>query len=162
MTCPAFSAVGAASHEIRPEALMTVFASFNGGPTEQAVQLAILSSALAGVIVGGIIRRPGMACLVGLLSGVIVCGALLLGGNRSGDAADLFLVGSLIIFCPLCGLLSGAAAAMSGWVAGKLLKPGHEPTKEGAISRTGAGPLSTEAEPHAAPNVSSLSPNSGQ
>ena len=130
---------------------MIIFASFNGGPTEQAVHLAILSSVLTGVIVGGIARRPGIGCLVGLLSGVIVCGAILLGGNRSGDAADLFLVGSLIIFCPLCGLLSGAAAAMSGWATGKLLKPGHEPTQEGAISRTDASPLSTEAEPHAAP-----------
>jgi hypothetical protein len=131
---------------------MIVFASFNGGPTEQAVHLAILSSALAGVIVGGIIRRPGIGCLVGLPSGVIICSVLLLGGNRPGDAAGLFLVGSLIIFCPLCGLLSGAAAAVSGWVAGKLLKAGHEPTQEGAISTTDAGPLSTEAEPHAAPD----------
>ena len=131
---------------------MTVFASFNGGPSEQAVHLAVLSSALAGAIVGGIVRRPGIGCLVGLLSGVIICSVILLGGNRPGDAADLFLVGSLIILCPLCGLLSGAAAAMSGWVAGKLLKPGHEPTQEGAISTTDAGPPSTEAEPRAAPD----------
>ena len=62
---PLFAAVGAASHEIRPEARMIVLASFNGGPTEQAVHLAILSSALTGVIVGGIIRRPGIGCLVG-------------------------------------------------------------------------------------------------
>jgi hypothetical protein len=130
---------------------MIVFASFNGGPTDQAVHLALLSSALTGVIVGGIIRRPGIGCLVGLLSGVIICSVILLGGNQPGDAAGLFLVGALIIFCPLCGLLSGAAAAMSSRVAGKLLKPGHEPTQERAISTTDAGPLSTEAEPGAAP-----------
>ena len=125
---------------------MIVFASFNGGPTEQAVHLAILSSALAGVIVGSIARRLGMGFLLGVLSGALICGVILIGGNRPGDAADLFLVGSLIIFCPLCGLLSGAAAAMSSWVTGKLLKPGHEPAQEGAISGTDAGPLSTEAE----------------
>ena len=125
---------------------MIVFASFNGGPTEQAVHLAILSSALAGVIVGSIARRLGMGFLLGVLSGALICGVILIGGNRPGDAADLFLVGSLIIFCPLCGLLSGAAAAMSGWATGKLLKPGHEPTQGGAISRTDASPLSTEAE----------------
>ena len=134
---------------------MIIFASFNGGPSEKAVYLAILSSALVGVIVGGIIRRPGIGCLVGLPSGAIICSVILLGGNRPGDAADLFLVGSLIIFCPLCGLLSGAAAAMSSWVTGKLLKPRRGPTQEGAISRTDAGPLSTEGrvagEPRGSP-----------
>ena len=125
---------------------MIVLASFNGGPTEQAVHLAILSSALTGVIVGGFIRRPGIGCLVGLLSGIIICSVILLGGNRPGDAADLFLVGALIIFGPLCGLLSGAVAAMSGWIVGKFLKPGYDLTQKGAISTTDAGRLSTEAE----------------
>jgi hypothetical protein len=129
---------------------MIVFASFNGGPTERAVYLAILSSALTGVLVGGIVRRPGIAFLIGLLCGVLSCSVMLLGGNQPGDAADLFLVGALIMFGPLCGLLSGAVAAMSGWIMGKSLKPGRELTQEGAGSTTDAGRLSTEAEQGAA------------
>jgi hypothetical protein len=129
---------------------MIVFASFNGGPTDGAVHLAILTSAITGIIVGSIARRPGLGFLAGVLAGVLGCGIILLGGNRPGDAAGLFLVGALLIFCPLCGLLSSTGAALSGWIAGKLLKPGHEPTQEGAISSTNAGHLSTEAEQRAA------------
>jgi hypothetical protein len=125
---------------------MIVFASFNGGPSDLAVNLALVASTLTGVIVGGIVRRPGIGFLIGLLSGVLSCGVILLGGNQGGDAAGLFLVGALIIFCPLCGLLSGAGAAMSGWIAGKLLNPDHKPTQEGAISTTDMDSVSTEAE----------------
>ena len=126
---------------------MIVFASFNGGPTEQAVHFAILSSGIIGVIVGGIARRPGIGFLAGVVSGVLLGSVLLIRGNQPGDAAGLFLVGALIIFGPLCGLLSGVLAAMSGWIAGKLLKLGHEATQEGTTSTTDAGFLSTGVEP---------------
>jgi hypothetical protein len=79
---------------------MIVFASFNGGPTDQAVYLAILTSGIIGVIVGGIARRLGIGFLAGVLSGVLVGSVILIGGNQPGDAAGLFLVGALIIFCP--------------------------------------------------------------
>jgi hypothetical protein len=125
---------------------MIIFASFNGGPSEKAVYLAILSSALTGLVVGGIVRRPGIGFLIGFLSGVLSCGVILFGGNQSGDAAGFFLVGALIIFCPLCGLLSGAAAVMSGWIVGKLLKPGKVPTQKRGISTTDAGFLSPKVE----------------
>lgn len=125
---------------------MIVFASFNGGPSDQAVNLTLLASPLTGVIVGAIVRRPGIGFLIGLLSGVLSCGVILLGGNQHGDAAGLFLAGALVIFCPLCGLLSGAGAAMSAWIARKFLKRGHKPTQEGAISPPDVDSVATQAE----------------
>ena len=77
---------------------MIVFASFNGGPSDHAVNLALLVSPLTGVIIGGIVRRSGIGFLIGLLSGGLSCGVILLGGNQRGDAAGLFLVGALIMF----------------------------------------------------------------
>ena len=126
---------------------MSVFASFNGGPTERAVLLAILASGIGGVIVGGLVKRMGIGFVAGLLSGVLICGVILMGGNEPGDAAGLFLVGALILFCPLGGLLGGLGAATAGWIVGKLGKAGHEPTQKGAIAFRDAGAISAEAEP---------------
>ena len=112
---------------------MFVIASFNGGPSEHTAYLAIVMSCISGAIVGGIVRRLWIGILAGVLSGALVCGCILLGGNRPGDAAGLFLVASLIILCPL-GAGLGAVGAVSSWIARKYLKPDHEPTREGASS----------------------------
>jgi hypothetical protein len=126
---------------------MIVFASFNGGPTDQTVYLAILASCITGVLVGMIARRLWIGFLAGVLSGALISGAILIGGNRPGDAAGLFLVGALIFVCPLCGVLGGVGAAMSAWIAGHLLRRDHEPTQKGASSTTDAGHLSSAAAP---------------
>jgi hypothetical protein len=101
---------------------MNLLASFNGGPSESAVIFAFIASGMIGVVVGLLVRRPGASFLVGFVVAALACGMILIGGNKRGDAAGVFLSMALVILCPLCGLLGGVLAALAGWFAGRLTK----------------------------------------
>jgi hypothetical protein len=101
---------------------MSILASFNGGPSETAVLFAFIASGMIGLVAGLLLRRPGVSFLVGFVVAAIACGMILIGGNKRGDAAGFFLSTALMILCPVCGLLGGVLAALSGWFTGRVTK----------------------------------------
>ena len=70
------------------EGRMVIFASFNGGPSDQAVLLAFIASGITGPIVGGISRRPLIGFAVGTLCDLVISGVVLVRGNQPGDGAS--------------------------------------------------------------------------
>jgi hypothetical protein len=97
---------------------MSLFASFNGGPSDQAVLFALVGSGLIGPIVGGIAAYKGkrfwQVSLLAPACAMIVTGLFLIGGNERGDAAGMFLMAALVIFIPVSGfigLLGGCLSA---------------------------------------------------
>lgn len=98
---------------------MALFASFNGGPSEVAVQFAFAAAILSGAVAGVFFKRSWRLIGGGLIA-PLVGGACLVAGNVGGDMAGLALVAALAICCPLFLLLGVVAAAVSAWTIGRL------------------------------------------
>lgn len=88
---------------------MSLFASFNGGPSSQAVLYALIGGGLTGVLTGAITASTGKGfwrrSFLSAVCAMIVSGLILVGGNEGGDAASLFLIFALVMFIPLSGFL---------------------------------------------------------
>lgn len=92
---------------------MYLFASFNGGPTEASIVIALLLASIAGVFIGVILRKPIIAFFFAAILGFAASSGVLFLGNKPGDAAGFALLGAIIIFGPICALLSGIFAVVA-------------------------------------------------
>ncbi|HQR07719.1 MAG TPA: hypothetical protein PLN21_12910 [Gemmatales bacterium] len=97
---------------------MHLLASFNGGPSNGSLVLAVACACLVGVVAGRYSRGMVWAFLFAFLGTSTACALFLTLGNQQGDAAGVFLVGALLIFCPILGIISGVLAVVARWVIG--------------------------------------------
>ncbi|MFT3880203.1 MAG: hypothetical protein QM703_11150 [Gemmatales bacterium] len=93
-----------------------MLASFNGGPSSGSFILAVVIACLVGIVAGRFSRSMVQAFLFAFVGTAAVCGLCLYLGNQQGDAAGAFLVGALLIFCPILGIISGVLALVARWV----------------------------------------------
>src|SRR5579871_6446181 len=89
---------------------MSLFASFNGGPSGQAFICALIGGGLTGVLIGGTTafarKRFGLGKLfLSAVCAMIVSGLVLVAGNERGDGANFFLLWGLIWVVPLSGII---------------------------------------------------------
>lgn len=97
---------------------MSLIASFNGGPSQGSFILAAALAFVAGLIVGRSARSFVAAFFYAFLGAAAVSCICLVLGNLQGDASGLFLVGALVIFCPILGILSALLAMATYWLMG--------------------------------------------
>lgn len=95
---------------------MQPLASFNGGPSQGAIILAVAVACVIGILAGRYSSSKVQAFLIALLGSVTACSLCIYLGNQQGDMAGIVLYGALLIFCPVLGILSGLLALVVRWV----------------------------------------------
>ncbi len=98
---------------------MQLLGSFNGGPSQGSLLLAVVVAIVIGAVAGKHCASKVQAFLYAFLGSIATCSLCVFLGNQQGDMAGMVLYGALVILCPALGLLSGVLAVVIRWIVSR-------------------------------------------